>query len=340
MHSAAAPASATEIAGRLEAALEAAVTRYDSDAPITAMIRYHFGYGAGGAARRGKRLRPRLVIAVAQEEGGSVDDALDAACAVEILHNYSLVHDDIEDGDGVRHGRETVWARWGVAHGINAGDAMCAISYLALLSGGTERRADRTLLMARALHEANLAMCAGQGRDIAFETAERVTMEEYTAMIGDKTAALFGASCELGALAGGADPIRARAYARLGAAYGLAFQIEDDVLGTWGESATTGKPSGADIARRKWTFPVVWALGGRAGEARDAIAVRYARGTAIAAQDVRAIVAALDALGARNAAVAAAAMHLADADEIAERCGIDRSGRVRTFLKNAVRRVA
>jgi geranylgeranyl diphosphate synthase type I len=322
-----------------ERALEAAITRYDSTAPITAMIRYHFGYAAEGAENHGKRLRPMLLLAVAQEEGGSLDMALDAACAIEILHNYSLVHDDIEDGDRVRHGRDTVWAKWGTAHGINAGDSLCAISYLALLESDVPRPAERTVAMTRALHEANLAMCAGQGRDIAFEVEARVTMDDYLAMIKGKTAALFAAACEIGALAAGADAVRARAYGELGLAYGIGFQIEDDVLGTWGESASTGKPVGADLARRKWTFPVVWALAGPPSPARDVVAELYARNGCLLPDAVSATIAALDALGVRDAAMLHAQAHFDRADAIAQAHDIDTSGRVRAFLAANVRRV-
>lgn len=333
MHSVASPSS-------FERALEAAITRYDSTAPITAMIRYHFGYAAGTGNFQGKRLRPMLLLAVAQEEGGSIDDALDAACAIEILHNYSLVHDDIEDGDRVRHGRDTVWAKWGTAHGINAGDSLCAISYLALLESDVPRPAERTVAMTRALHEANLAMCAGQGRDIAFEVEARVTMDDYLTMIAGKTAALFAAACEIGALAAGSDPARARAYGELGTAYGLGFQIEDDVLGTWGEAATTGKPVGSDLARRKWTFPVVWALDGPPSPARDVVAQLYARSGALGEDDVAATIAALDALGVRDAAMCRAQAYFDRADRIARDHAIDSSGRVRAFFTANVRRVA
>lgn len=323
-----------------ERALEAAITRYDSTAPITAMIRYHFGYAADVGTWVGKRLRPMLLLTVAQEEGGALDEALDAACAIEILHNYSLVHDDIEDGDRTRHGRDTVWAKWGTAHGINAGDSLCAISYLALLESDVARPAERTVAMTRALHEANLAMCAGQGRDIAFELEPWVSIDDYLAMITGKTAALFGAACEIGALCAGADPARAASYGELGAAYGLGFQIEDDILGTWGEPAMTGKPVGADLARRKWTFPVVWALAGGPSPARDVVADRYARTRGPGNDDIDATVAALDALGVREAAMAQAQAYFDRADRIAERYRIDRSGRVRAFLAANVRRVA
>jgi geranylgeranyl diphosphate synthase type I len=323
-----------------ERALEAAITRYDSSAPITAMIRYHFGYAGSDADRRGKRLRPLLLLTVAQEEGGSIESALDAACAIEILHNYSLVHDDIEDGDRVRHGRATVWAKWGTAHGINAGDSLCAISYLALLESDVARPAERTVAMTRALHEANLAMCAGQGRDIAFEVEGRVTMDDYIAMIAGKTAALFAAACEIGALAAGSDPARARAYGELGLAYGLGFQIEDDLLGTWGDSTATGKPVGSDLARRKWTFPVVWALDGPPSPARDVVAECYGRRGPLADEDISTTLAALDALGVRDAALLHAQNYFDRADAVALRHGIDTSGRVRAFLNANVRRVA
>ena len=241
------------------------------------MVRYHFGYGENSHRKHGKRLRPQLLMRVALAEGAAPESALDAAIAVEILHNYSLVHDDIEDGDELRHGRLAVWKRFGLAHGVNAGDALCSLAYLGLL-GSEAQPLDRTATMARLLHEANLAMCDGQGLDIAFEARPRVTMDEYRAMIGHKTAALFAAACELGALAAGAPAERARAYARLGEAYGIAFQIRNNVLGTWGSSEVTGKPSGADIARRKWSFPVVWALSGPESDDRRVVADAYSAG--------------------------------------------------------------
>jgi geranylgeranyl diphosphate synthase type I len=322
----------------LEAALERAVTRYDGGSPMDEQIRYHFGFG--GAERRGKRLRSRLLLEVAEEEGARADDVLDAACAIEILHEFSLVHDDIEDGDRLRRGRETAWARFGVAHAINAGDALCAVAYLALLDGTATRPPQLTIAMTRALHEAHLAMCAGQGRDIAFEAAPLVTMADYRAMIEGKTGALFGAACELGALAAGAGGERAAAYARLGRAYGIAFQIEDDVLGIWGDSSRTGKPCGADLAKRKWTFPVAWALSGAASADRETIGDAYARGTNLDTGTVEATCAALDRLGAREASLSAAREALGEADALAAAYGIDRSGRVRAFFGRAVRRVA
>lgn len=319
--------------------MEGAVERYAGSSPLGEMIRYHFGYGRAEPVRRGKRLRPQLLLRVAVAEGADVRTALDPAIAVEILHNYSLVHDDIEDGDELRHGRRTVWAEYGVAHGINTGDALCALSYLTILNAGGVDDAVRAR-MARVLHEGNLAMCRGQALDISFETRAAVSMGEYRAMIEGKTAALFATCCELGALAAGASAERARAYAALGAAYGVAFQVRDDVLGTWGSPEVTGKPSGADIARRKWAFPVVWALEQPGSAARAAVAAAYAEGQSVDAAQVASVVAALDELGAREAADAEADRALELAAGIAREGELDRDGEIRDFLAQGARRVA
>jgi geranylgeranyl diphosphate synthase, type I len=304
------------------------------------MIRYHFGRDEGATpAHRGKRLRPLLLLRVALAESAELEEALDAAIAVELLHNYSLVHDDIEDGDRLRHGRPTVWARYGVPQGINAGDAMCSLSYLVLLQGiGAAGHLAAT--MVRVLHEAHLAMCEGQSLDIGFESSDFVTMDQYRAMIAGKTAALFGAACQLGALAARTNLDRAAAYARLGRAYGMAFQIRDDVLGTWGTTELTGKPSGADIARRKWSFPVVWALSRGPSADREIVANAYARPEPLEPQEIPAVIEALERIGARAAADAACDDALDEADAAAREGSLDRDGTIREFLAQGARRVA
>lgn len=303
------------------------------------MIRYHFGYDESGNARRGKRLRPRLVLRVAQAEGACVEDALDAAVAIELLHNYSLVHDDIEDGDALRHGRETVWSRFGVPHGINAGDAMCGMAYLSLLHNEVRLPPDRIVAMLRVLHEANLKMCEGQGLDMHFERLAFVSEERYLQMIAGKTGALFAASCELGALAANAVE-RAVAWAAYGRAYGRAFQIRDDVLGTWGVSEITGKPSGADVGRRKWSFPIVWALGQPPSADREVVAHAYAPASRLKAEDIAEVIAALERLGAREAADEAYDAALGEARSVAMRAGIDTGGAVGEFFREGAQRVA
>jgi geranylgeranyl diphosphate synthase type I len=302
------------------------------------MIRYHFGYDQHGRAKQGKRLRPQLLLRTALEEGGKVEEALDAAIAIEILHNYSLVHDDIEDGDRLRHGQTTIWAQFGIPHGINVGDALCSLSYLTILHGTVP--ADRVVAMLLVLHEANLQMCEGQGTDIKFESLASVTMDRYLDMISGKTGALFSASCQLGAIAAGCAEERAQQYARLGRAYGRAFQIRDDVLGAWGATDVTGKPSGADLARRKWSFPVVWALATAPSADREIVASAYARGSRLEEPDVERVREALDRLGARVAADEAHDRALAEADAIAREADIDRGGAIRDFLAQGARRVA
>jgi geranylgeranyl diphosphate synthase type I len=291
--------------------LEGLVRDYRGSKEVADMLFYHFGYGEHGPARRGKRLRPRLLLRVADAEGARIEAALDAAAAVEILHNYSLVHDDIEDRDELRHGRRTLWAVYGIPQALNAGDALCAISFLVLMNA-TERHSDeRVLRMVRSLHEAHATMCDGQSLDLAFERATHVNLAEYHRMIGAKTAALFGASSELGALCAPCDDESVLRYRELGRAYGLAFQIRDDVLGVWGSVDATGKVTGNDIARRKWTFPVVWALAQAPSTARERIAAAYARGQALDTQTVTGVIEALEELGAKEAAHAAIAEHLA-----------------------------
>jgi geranylgeranyl diphosphate synthase type I len=274
------------------------------------MLFYHFGYGDYGPAKRGKRLRPRLLLCVAEAEGGSLENALDAAAAIEILHNYSLVHDDIEDNDELRRGRRTVWAVYGIPQALNAGDALCAISFLALTNSVARHTGARVLQMVRALHEAHATMCDGQSMDLAYERAPQVDLPAYNRMIGAKTAALFGASSQLGALCAPCDEDAVLRYRELGRAFGMAFQIRDDVLGIWGTLDATGKVSGNDIARRKWTFPVVWSLAQPPSPARDRIASAYARGETLDGTTVASVIDALDELGARDAANHAAAMHL------------------------------
>ena len=189
--------------------------------------------------------------------------------------------------------------------------SLCALSFLVLMNATHRHQGERVLRMVRALHEAHATMCDGQSLDLAFERATHVDLHEYHRMIGAKTAALFGVSSELGALCAPCDDESVVRYRELGRAYGLAFQIRDDVMGIWASADATGKVTGNDIARRKWTFPVVWALGQPRSTARDRIAAAYARGIALDADTVTAVIDALEELGAREAANAAIAEHLA-----------------------------
>ncbi len=296
------------------AAFERRLAERAGEHPACSLLReaidYHFGFGAFGPARRGKRLRPQMLFRFAFQLGAGIERALDAAVAIEILHNYSLVHDDIEARDELRHGRATLWARYGVAQAINAGDAMCAISFLALAQSERELGSSRALAAVRVLHEAHREMCNGQALDLAFESRAAVTFDEYLEMIAGKTSALFGAASALGAICAEADATVVERARRFGREYGMAFQIRDDILGIWGDESTTGKRIAGDLARRKWSFPIVWALAQPACAARETVASMYASGRSLERNEVEAVRNALDELAARTACEHAIAQRL------------------------------
>ncbi len=302
-----------------------------------ALIREHFGLD-DPLARRGKRLRPRILLTVAESEGADGAVALGAAAALELLHNFSLIHDDIEDGDEMRHGRPTLWARHGIPAALVAGNAMSALAYITLIDGSANLPKKTVLAMERCLQQAHFQMCEGQSFDIGFETATLVTFEQYVRMIEGKTAALLTAACRLGALAGGDDSERAAAYGRVGRAYGLAFQVRDDVLGTWGRTEETGKPSGADIRRRKWSFPVTWALGGAPSADRSIVADAYATIGSLSNDHAARVIGALERLGARDAADEACMAYIEEANHVSGVHELDRDGRLAALFNATAKR--
>lgn len=234
--------------------------------PHYSMMHYHLGWVdetfAPVTGSSGKRLRPLLCLLVTEALGGPMKRAMPAAVALELLHNFSLVHDDIEDHSATRRGRPTVWKVWGVPLATNVGDGLFALTRVAL-----GRLADldippaRVLKVIRAFDAACVALTEGQFMDMSFERQANVTLAEYLQMIQDKTATLICVACRLGALIAGAPPEIVAHYTRFGESLGMAFQIQDDWLGVWGEESVTGKPVGDDIRERKKNYPVVWALG-------------------------------------------------------------------------------
>ena len=229
------------------------------------MMRYHLGWADSAFEPQtypsGKRLRPILCLLACSEVGGDPVQALPAAAGVELLHNFSLIHDDIEDGDEVRRHRATLWAVWGVPQAVNVGDGMFALAFQAfhrLPNRGVA--ADRALAALSQLTETCLALTEGQYLDMSFETREDVTVSEYMRMIQGKTAALVGGSITIGALLGGASTQQRTDLMQFGHATGLAFQIQDDILGIWGDPSITGKAAGNDILRRKKSLPLLYAL--------------------------------------------------------------------------------
>ncbi|MDP9266027.1 MAG: polyprenyl synthetase family protein [Chloroflexota bacterium] len=227
--------------------------------PFYGMMLYHLGLDAERPT--GKRLRPLLCGLVFEAMTGDLRPALPAAAAVELLHSFTLIHDDIEDQDPTRHHRPTAWSVWGVAQAINAGDGMYAVSRLAVQRlRGHGFPAERILDFACEIDRACVRVCEGQFLDISFESRTDVTAERYRAMVAKKTGALIAASVGGAAvLASDDDDVRS-ALARFGEDFGQAFQAHDDLLGIWGTSERTGKLEMNDLVKRKKTLPVVLAF--------------------------------------------------------------------------------
>lgn len=223
------------------------------------MVAYHMGWadeaGRAHAVKTGKLVRPSLCLWACSALGSDTAAALPAAAAIEWFHNFTLVHDDIQDGDRKRHGRETVWSLWGVPQGINAGDAMQALAFLSIARDAVHP--DRAVRAIRAIASAGLTVIEGQCLDLELEGQVDTTMRAYLRMVAAKTGALLGASTEAGALLGGADEAKAAQLRRAGRLLGTAFQMRDDWLGMYGDPAITGKSSSGDASRYKMTFPVV-----------------------------------------------------------------------------------
>jgi geranylgeranyl diphosphate synthase, type I len=223
--------------------------------PSPAMVNGQAG-ATGRPGGTGKALRPALALLSARAAMAAPERGVPAAVAVELVHNFSLLHDDIMDGDTERRHRPTAWTVYGVGAAILAGDAMLALAQDILL----EDTAPQGLWAARCLSAAVQRLIAGQGADLAFERRDDVTLAECLEMAGDKTAALMACACSIGAIHVGAPPAVAMGLAGFGAHVGLAFQLTDDLLGIWGSPAVTGKPVRSDLRTRKKSLPVVAAL--------------------------------------------------------------------------------
>lgn len=230
--------------------------------PFYGMVQYHLGWVDENLqpikARGGKRIRPLLCLLVCEAISGDYRPALPAAAAVELVHNFSLIHDDIEDKSPRRRGRATVWRVWDVAQAINAGDGLLALAHLALhrLSTSGKLVAQATQI----LNQACLHLCEGQYLDIAFQERTGVTEEMYLAMAQKKTASLLECAAHLGAILATREKGIIEAYRGFARNLGLSFQITDDLLGIWGEEEVTGKGVGEDIKAGKKSLPVIYAF--------------------------------------------------------------------------------
>jgi geranylgeranyl diphosphate synthase type I len=244
--------------GPVTQALRAALERLDETSRMQAG--YHFGWtdldGRPSGANGGKAVRPSLALLSAEAAGAPAEVGMPGAVAVELVHNFSLLHDDLMDGDVERRHRRTVWSVWGPASAILTGDALLALATEVLLDSGSPKAGAAATLLARATRE----LIRGQVLDLAFEQRTQVTTDECLDMAAAKTGALLSASAAIGAvLAGGSEPLVA-ALATYGAELGLAFQLVDDMLGIWGDPAVTGKPVCSDLRSRKKSLPVTYTL--------------------------------------------------------------------------------
>jgi geranylgeranyl diphosphate synthase type I len=291
-----------EYAARYLPELDSAMRRAAAtitDAPeYGVMLRYPLGWVDEGDAPynqpTGKRIRPILLLLCVEAAGGDWRVGLPAAAAVELLHNFSLIHDDIQDNSETRHGRPSVWTIWGRNNAINAGDAMFALSYTALHGLTQTGIPPATILDIWAIfNRTNLELTRGQHLDMRFERLTSVPVEDYLSMIAGKSAALVAACAQIGALVGGATTDGARAFAEFGLNLGLAFQIRDDVLGIWGDPAETGKSAATDILSRKKSLPVLYGL-----ERSPALVECYAR-EPFAERDVADAITILNDIGAQ-----------------------------------------
>lgn len=230
------------------------------DLPLYDILRYHLGFLderlQPATADRGKRIRPKLCLLSCAAAGGDPDLAMPIAAAIEILHNFTLIHDDIQDQSPLRRHRPTVWSLWGASQAINVGDAMFAVAHLACSHRG-ERPYDptRALQLSEQLHRTTLRIVEGQVLDLSFEERPEIRVADYLNMIRGKTAAIIRYACWAGGRI--ADSPLAGTLGDFGEALGIGFQIQDDYLGVWGAPDDTGKAAAGDIRRRKKALPTV-----------------------------------------------------------------------------------
>ena len=291
------------ILGRYRGKIERGLREFvaDFELPLYRMVRYHLGFEGQPQGYGGKALRPSLLLLAHEALGGEPEGALRAAIAVELAHNFSLVHDDIQDRDEERHGRPTVWQVAGEAQAINVGDALRELSALALISLQEGFPPETVLQASQVLNRAVLEMIEGQYLDLSFEDRLDITAQDYLGMIERKTGALLGAALEIGALLAGTDGQIVRSCESCGRKLGCCFQIRDDLLGIWGDQIQTGKSTASDILRRKKSLPIVYALNGEHGNKLRAI---YRRPPAEA--DLSQVLEILERVGAREEAEALA----------------------------------
>lgn len=274
--------------------------------PFHEMLTYHMGWTGEGSGLQaaGKRIRPLItLLSVAsinrdnqkEEIGNSINwlHAVSLAAAIELVHNFSLVHDDIQDNSELRRGRKTAWVKWGAPMAINVGDALFVIANQAALDLKEHYPAGMVVRAAGILNDCCLQLTQGQFMDMSYEERTDLTIEDYWPMIGGKTSALLSVCTQIGALLGYANDEKIELYRLFGYNLGLAFQVQDDILGIWGDESVTGKSAASDLVEGKNSLPVLYAL-----EKNGGFAKRWRQGP-IPQNEVDAVAALLEKEGAK-----------------------------------------
>jgi geranylgeranyl diphosphate synthase type I len=281
----------------VHASLQEAVARLTGE--LQAPVQHHLGGG-------GKHVRAALALLSAEACGAEAATGVPGAVAIELVHNFSLLHDDVIDGDRERRHRPTVWAEFGVGPAIIAGDSLAALSMEVLLESPNPHAARAALELARATQ----AMIAGQADDMAFEPRAVVSIEECLTMEERKTGALLSCAAALGAILAGAPEATVDALRDYGRHLGIAFQAVDDLLGIWGDPAVTGKPVGSDLRQHKKSLPVVISVAAADGLAGEFVALLRGR---LSEREVATAAQFVEGYGGREATMQLAEEHLAAA---------------------------
>jgi len=254
----------------------------NSNSEVYNLLKYTMGWidknGNQKDTNLGKTLRPALCLFTCESIYGSIGPSIPAAVAIELIHKFSLIHDDIQDKDRIRHNQATLWAIWGVPKALIAGNVLRIIADKCLeelVKNGSS--IDRALFVIKILTQAYLEMIEGQYLDIYYEGFPGITIEEYLNMIKHKTGALIKSSLQIGAIISTDNSDIINAFAQCGSSIGYLFQIRDDILGVWGQSKYTGKAVGADIKRRKNSFPICYAISNSQNKTKDFLIKKYSK---------------------------------------------------------------
>ena len=268
----------------LEGAMADAVPDLDQH-PINTLLRYHLGWSDQSGVpsptptSQGKALRPTLCMFACEAFEGQIDNAAPAAAALELIHNFSLIHDDIQDRGYERRHQPTVWAVWGTSPALVAGDSMQSLGDFTSIRATDSVSPATAIRVSGLITESYLEMIEGQCRDLQFEQRETIGTDEYLDMIALKTGALIRSSLVIGAALATEESATIDGVARFGRAIGRLFQIRDDYLGIWGDDAITGKSTDSDIVQRKKSYPIVYAFQESAGTNRTELTRIYSKET-------------------------------------------------------------